>query len=304
MENKEYIPTPYLALLFYLAYSELPYYWLKATYFRDIRDWHKNSGLKDIVSINLIVFRFPENDDDSTESSIDDKAYSIKCLSKKKLRVFLDNYLNNFKFNKLISATNYPSFEKQMVLVEKVWQKEYEHLGKSFTIKISLNEKDNFNIKFRICEVLFYLIQHKQVQLITLFDQTMEEIDKQIRSPKIFPEINIAIKFLKFPIEIADTYKNWIEYKSLKVNEYKGNIIYKNKKHRLLATAKYFQMLCYLIKHPNKKVYFDKILKNKTTADDKETIRSYQRQIEKRLGIKEKTGNVRIKLSSKYIILE
>jgi hypothetical protein len=53
-------------------------------------------------------------------------------------------------------------------------------------------------------------------------------------------------------------------------------------------------MLCLLIKKPNKRIPFNKILADRTYKDKKDTIKNYKKSIEKILGLKT-SSDIRIK---------
>lgn len=298
---RTYIPTPYLAILFYLAYSDYKRYNLKSSYLPNFPEWITDNDFED--KVNIVVFEVPRENAKGEEVKSINKEYFIKISDRQKLKTFLSNYIKLFKADILTSTEKFYSYDKNMLAVAKVWDNDYNIFGKPTSINISLDNKSYPNKYFRIIEVLLSLIKDKHIELLNISKQTPSDIENQFFQPNLFPVINIGVKFLKSPREISDNYTNLIEYKGLKVNEKNGEVIYKNKEYKLLETSQYFKMLCYLIKNSNKKISFDKILNN-NYENSRDRIKSYHKSIVNKLRLQKKPDNIHIKISSKYIILE
>lgn len=229
-------------------------------------------------------------------------SFVIELIKQKELSDFFGEYLDAFIDDKLDSFQNIYRYDKQMSIMQKILEYNFERYGYNFKIDTKLEEidienKDDIKNRGRILESILILTFK---DLLTINYLRYTPINTNLydhENYKSTASLNLYITLKKSPAEMFDIAKYWTCYGDIRINESDGIAFYKDNKYPFKsAYGKAFKLLCYLVKNHGKKLSiietFDNIYpENKEIIlqpkNKKAKIKDYVKEIKKNLKITE-----------------
>jgi hypothetical protein len=115
----EYIPEFYLAILLFFANSKDSNLRFNHSIGKGLKEYVANTPYEKHIKITL---------------GNSDEPYYIQVVDKKHLKNLLNQYIQLFKEDSLLTTKNYYSYKNNINECTKIWQREYGDYGASFAI--------------------------------------------------------------------------------------------------------------------------------------------------------------------------
>jgi len=294
--------------------------------------YQERQNLVDDIFLNKLEYLFVFKNskaviENSTIDDVSDCLYDISAdiktletvlpkANKEKLLKFINNYINEFKRNNLISLNNnYYPFEKSYKISINILEK-YKEYGKKIIIKIPLNDKSRtafYSNEARFIDVLFYLILSRYIKInIINIERTLFEIESDYFEDEFF--LIITLTFVKTYEEISDLEETWLSYGDIRLNTIEHIALYKNNFYRFKsADTKSFKLLKMLIESHGKRIlisdaYFELNPSDKYKSEyfelKKEVIINLIKDLKRKLKMsQDKDVTIRISIAGKEIFL-
>jgi len=279
MSEKEYINQYLIAVLFYLQHNAkradnflfkifnwntflIFYEWLRDEGIELNKVFNvKNFDRRQEEEFNITFIPMAVNEDNSVEYIF--SKYAVRVADAAKLQAFLDNYLELFKANELISTKSVYSYEKQKQTIPQKWNSLYKEFGNKLSIEIKDTDAEK---PYKQCELLFTLVQENFIKLISVTGSSPEDF----RKGDYGNHINFNVEFLKSQSE-------WLSYGDLEINIQNGTVLYKKKDIGFgRTTSNQFVLLKNLVKNRGKAIPFKTIAKFlKFKDEDRETFKEH-----------------------------
>lgn len=271
----EYISTQFLAIMFYLVYYKKHSLVLFRTTANNFQKWLKTSNYKNEIKIKKIEYNdlFKEQ----FGGMYDLPKYTkqeMKCVgsyvstsSPKRLLELLNEYLELFREDKLITCNrNIPRFKKQIEFI-KGWQGTYADIADNFLMSPYWTDRNDTEWTIgnqRIPELIFLTVKDK-------FAEVIAPIELYKYPTTDIWNILFKIKFLKPPEEIYEIYNSHVMHKNIRVNKKSGIVYHKEKKIQFRPKTKAFKLLCYLLDNLNKEIDIKQVIKDLKLPEKQDT---------------------------------